>query len=66
MHLGAYLAQGTCLGWHFFRGAAPPPRRRDERKDMCTMGTRWDPRKTAGCLMVYVEPDSHSWGCPKL
>ncbi|CAI9552185.1 unnamed protein product [Staurois parvus] len=22
------------------------------------MGTRWDLREAAGCLMVYVEPDS--------
>ncbi|CAI9599247.1 unnamed protein product, partial [Staurois parvus] len=34
----------------FFRGAAPPPRRRDERRDTHTMGNRWDLREAAGCL----------------
>ncbi|CAI9580281.1 unnamed protein product, partial [Staurois parvus] len=44
----------------FFRGAAPPPRRRDGRRDTRTLGTRWDPREAEGCLMVCVEPDSRS------
>ncbi|CAI9556209.1 unnamed protein product, partial [Staurois parvus] len=32
---------------------------------MCSIGTRWDPREAADCLMVYVEPDSPSRGCPE-
>ncbi|CAI9546247.1 unnamed protein product, partial [Staurois parvus] len=69
---GAYLPQGKqgiCLGWHFsggvaafFRVSAPPP----ERRDIHSMGTRWDLREAAGCLMVYAEPESCSRGCPGL
>ncbi|CAI9600689.1 unnamed protein product, partial [Staurois parvus] len=49
-----------------FRGAALPPRRKDRRRDTCGMGTRWDLREAAGCLMVYTEPDFHFQGCPEL
>ncbi|CAI9564448.1 unnamed protein product, partial [Staurois parvus] len=62
---GAYLPQGKqgiCLGRHFSGGAALPPGRREGRRDTRGMGTRWDPRETAGCMMVYAEPDSCSRG----
>ncbi|CAI9589567.1 unnamed protein product, partial [Staurois parvus] len=42
------------------------PQKKDGRRDMHAVGTRWDPREAAGCLMVYTEPDSHSQGCLEL